>query len=141
MAGVVLTNADMALFSDPDGTRVVIPHLGSQTPSRGRDGAHQRFEGYEYPHAFRGEGRSATHDLVARYGRDEHDQLVDLLDLFDVAHTVPDGRLVLRTHAGVVEGLDPYQVVTVWADQRKPIGGRAWELSFTATVVHHMIEG
>lgn len=137
---LILTVPDIALFSDPEGTRVEIPHLRGQRRTRRFDQTVVLFEGDDFPTAFRGVGRSRTYDLECVYTASEHLAMRQLLDLLEDAHDAVDGRLQLRTNAGQVEGLDPVAVVTVAEVPEEPLGGLGWRVTFTATVVQHTVE-
>lgn len=140
MTAVVLGKADIALWSDPGATRVVIPHLGGAARNLGTSGAVVQFEGDDYPTPFRGTSRSATYDLTCRYGAHEHDQLLALVRLLDeVAPAAPDSRLMLRTHVGQVAGLDPVVAVVVFAVPPVPARGLVVDLQFQATVVQSTV--
>lgn len=139
MASVILTRSDLALFSDPGNTRVVIPHLIAAPRTRNREQATVRFEGDEYDTVFRGQGRSRTYDLTCRYGQLEHGEMAQLVELLEDAHDAPDGRLQLRTHFFDVPGLQPYEVVTVGQFTEQHLGAKAWDVKFSATTVQHTI--
>lgn len=138
MAVVTLDRADLALFSDPASTRVVIPRLTGMPQRRGRAGTTVRFEGDTDPTAFRGEGRTRTYDLTCRYAPDEHEQMAVLLELIDeVAPAAVDHRLLLRTHVGLVARLDPAVAVEVFDVNVTPGGAGLFDVQFTAQVVQH----
>lgn len=135
MAGVTLALPDLALFSDPAGTRVEIPHLTSAPRTRKRDLVLVRFEGDPEATPFRGEGSTRVYDVTCRYSRYEASAMDDLLALLDLAHTAPDGRLQLRTAWYVGAGMDAYEVIVAGDVSETPLPGRAWDVKFTATVV------
>lgn len=140
MATVYLAKPDIALFADPGATLVVIPHLVAAPRTRTREQASVRFEGDEAPTTFRGEGRTRVYDLTARFGGDEHDDMLALIDLIEAAHDAPDGRLQLRTNFFDTPGLNPFEVVTVSNVVEQHLGGKAWDVRFTATTTAHTIE-
>lgn len=140
MAGVVLERADLALWSDVAGTRVVIPRLQVLTPSRRYEQVLVRFEGDTDRTAFRGEGRFRSYQMTARFVEAEHSTLVALLDLFDAAHDDVDGRLLLRTHVGVVSGLNPVEAVVVSEVSSPWSRGLVGDVSFTAETVAYTLE-
>jgi hypothetical protein len=144
MAGIVLDFPDIALFSDPVNTRVVLPRMSGQVRHRAFESTMVRFEGDTAPTPFSGEGRTVTYDLKIRFRGDElgheHDVLLDLLDLFEAAHAAPDPRLLLRTNAGRVDGLNPIEVVIVSDVHETPVSGRVWDVTFVATAVEYSVE-
>ncbi len=127
----------MFLLADPAGTLVAIPHLVGGTRAGDAEVARVRFEGDVYETEFGGEGRSVTYSLTARYAFNEHAQWKALRGLLEAARTSPDRRLGLRTRAGQVPGLDDFTVVTVSNVTETPLGGQAWDVSFTASAVQH----
>lgn len=140
MASVVLAKPDLSLFVDPE-ARVVLPHLIAAPRTRTTERALVRFEGYEVPHSFRGEGRSRTYDLTCRYGADEHDQIADLLGLLAAADDGADGRLALRTNFWTAAGLDLYEIIAVTGDvQERQVGGTAWDIVFPVETVYGTLE-
>lgn len=140
MASVLLAKPDLSLFADPE-TRVVLPHLIAAPRTRTTEKALVRFEGYQVPHAFRGEGRSRTYDLTCRYGSDEHEQLGDLLELLTTADDAPDGRLALRTNFWTAPGLDLYEIIAITGDvQERQAGSAAWDIVFPVETVYGTLE-
>jgi hypothetical protein len=137
MVAVDLGRAEVALFSDPS-MRVAIPHLVAMPRRRTTFGTTVLFAGDTYPTPFRGEGRTQTFDLTCRYGRDDHPDMLALLTLLDVtAPGSPDSRLLLRTHIGLVPGLDVAVGVVVFDVAETPAGAGVVDVTFTATVVEH----
>jgi hypothetical protein len=119
VARVDLTDADLALFSDPVGTRVAIPFLTAFAPQVQPEVVLRRFEGERSPRMFRGEGVTRSMSLSMLFPSDYHQDALALESLLRFAfEEAPDGRLQLRTNAGRVGGLDPLEVVAVtsWAD-------------------------
>ena len=140
MAHVTLSVADIALFADPEATRVEIPHLRVASPTRRYDQTTVRFEGDAEPTAFRGEGHTKSHEVVCRYVYHEHDQMLALLDLLDDAFAAPDCRLQLRTVRSDTAGMDPLIVATLASDvPEAPLGGRAWDITFTLQQVDYTL--
>lgn len=140
MASVVLAKPDLALFSNPE-VRVVLPHLIAAPRTRTTDRALVRFEGYEAPHAFRGEGRVRDYDLTCRYGADEHDDILELLQVLAAADAAADGRLALRTNFFTVAGLDLYEIISITGDvEERDIGRAAWDVRFPVRTVNGTIE-
>lgn len=134
-----LGRADIALWSNVAGTRLVIPALQVLTPSRRYEQTLVRFEGDVDRTAFRGEGRSRSYQLTARYTQAEHEDLAALLALFDAAHDDVDGRLALRTHVGSAAGLNPLEAVVV-SDVSAPWSrGLASDVSFVAETVAYTL--
>lgn len=140
MAGVLLERAELALWSDVAATRLLLPRVQVLTPSRRFEMALVRFEGDTDRTAFRGEGRSRSYQMTARFLEGEHSTLVALLDLFDAAHDDLDGRLLLRTHVGVVPGLNPVEAVVVSEVSAPWQRGLAADVSFTAETVTYTLE-
>lgn len=141
MAAVQLGNAHIGLFGDT-AVQVVIPHLMAMPSTAGRNKAFILFDGDDYPTAFRGQGRSGTFSLSCRYGPDEAADLLALVDLIDVtAPSMPDARLLLRTHIGLAAGLDVAVAVEVEGDlTRTPVPEGApgtVDVSFTVRIVEH----
>jgi hypothetical protein len=140
VTAVVLGKADLALFSDPAGHRVSIPHLTAVTPTQSYAGTTVLFAGDTYPTPFRGPGRSKTWPLTARYARTEQDQLLALLDLIELAAASADSRLLLRTHYGQVAGLDDATAVVIFDVQPQPQIGLYVDVQFTAQAVQFTLE-
>lgn len=136
MTAVSLGKADLALLSDAANQRVVIPHLTAASPQRTYAGTTVRFAGDAYPTAFRGEGRTRSWALTARFSRDEHATLLALLDLIELAANSADSRLLLRTHYGQVAGLDDATAVVVFDVQPQPQIGIHVDVTFTAIAVN-----
>lgn len=139
MAHVTLSEPDIALFSDPAGSRVALPTLVDQSPDTATDSAAVLFEGDTAPTAFWGEPISSTWKLAATFGGDDQQGAADLIALFKAAHVSADRRLQLRTLA-LVEDLADLAVVTVsrWRQAR----GSAWTLTveFEAQEVAYTLE-
>ena len=135
MATPVLANADIALFTDPAGTRVVLPRVKSQTDGRPKEQTIVRFEGHALETQFRGEGQPRSYQLTVRFLAAEHATMGALLALFDTAHAASDGRLLLRLNAFNVADLNPIEAITVENPTRSPVGGQAWDVSFVAHAV------
>lgn len=142
MASVELGRADLALFSDPGSSRVVIPTLLAMSQRRSRARAFVTFEGDEYPTTFHGTSRSRTFDLTCRYSSTQHDQMLALINLVDeVSPAAGDTRLLLRTHIGLASGLNPSVAVEVTSDiTEAPIGAGNIDLTFSVQVVAHTFE-
>lgn len=143
MTGVALTRADIALFSDPASTLLVIPRLQVMQRTRQPEQTLVRFEGDVSPTLFRGEGLEVSYPLTARYLEDEHADAYALLALFETAHLdAADGRLQLRAHAGAVGGLNPFEVIAVSdiTEGAGAAGDGVWDISFTATRLTYTIE-
>lgn len=139
MATVHLQKPDLALFSDPVNTRVIVPHMIAAPRTRRWEQASVRFEGDTAPTVFRGEGVGRSYGIVCRYSHVEHDDMAALLRLLESAHTAPDGRIQLRTNFFDAGGLDRYEVVTVADVTETHVKARAWDVSFTATTVQHTL--
>ena len=141
MAYVTLTVPDIALFSDPAGTRVEIPHLRVWTPTRRYDGTTVLFEGDAEPTSFRGRGRTKSHQVTCRYVYHEHAQMLALLALLDAAHDDAVGWLQLRTNRSDSEGMDPLVVAALASEvPEAPLGGKAWDITFTLQQVAYSLE-
>ena len=141
MTSLTLGKADLSLWSDPASTLVQIPHLGGAARMLRTAGTTVQFEGDDFPTPFRGTSRHVTYNLTARYGGFEHDQAAALLELLDeIAPAAPDSRLLLRTHAGQVAGLDPAVAVVVFEVATTPAVGFILDVTFTATVVQSTVE-
>lgn len=141
MSSIVLTHADIALWSDPVGSRVVLDVLQVLNQADEYESVGQRFEGDGDATAFRGAGQSRTFQMTARFVAGQHDDAARLLALFRTAHRDdPDGRLQLRSHLGDVEGLDDLEAVRVSGVTRT--WGRAGllDVSWTATTVLFSLE-
>lgn len=136
MTSVVLGNAELALISDLANQRVTIPHLTAITPGPTYAGTTVLFAGDVYDTPFRGLSKSKQWPLTARYRKDEHAQMVALLDLIDLAASSPDSRLLLRTHYGLVAGIDEALAVVIFAVQPVPQMGQYFDVSFTAKAVN-----
>lgn len=137
---VPLERADIALLSDIEATRIQLPRLRAAAPTNTREGVRTRFSGDTLPTPFRGEGRDRTIPLVARFLASEQQTMVDVIALFDMAHDAVDGRLLLRTHLGLVAGFDPTLAVVVFDDSVAPVDYGSWDLSFTAMAVEWSVE-
>lgn len=140
MPAIELDLADIALFSDPDGTRVQLPRLTGLSRSRNFDQALVRFEGDEHPTPFRGEGRPRSMPLAVRFLDTEHATAAALIALFEAAQDAPDPRLLLRVPVGLVEALNAIEVVTVADVSEVVVDGRAIDVTFTANTVAYTIE-
>lgn len=126
----------MATIARYDGSLVhTFPHLISQGHNTNGSGAFILFEGRTAPVAARSEHIFNVWDFEAVYGRDEHPQAADLLDLFHTAYTGVDGRLILTTTGAQSTGIDVSQPVEVhsWNVRREP--GGIIRITFTATEV------
>lgn len=134
MARLELQHADLALYADLS-DRVTLTRLTGMERSRDLAGTTVLFEGDTDPTPFRGQGLGRTYNLSVAFGVDEHADMVALLSLLERAHQAPDGRLLLRTHIGTVAGLDPATVVSVFGVTESPLGGRGWQVRFTAVRV------
>jgi hypothetical protein len=140
MAGVTLAHADIALWSDVAGTRLVIPRLQVLAPAEVLEQAYIRFEGDERKTGFRGEGKDLVLSMTARYLSTEHADAAALVELFRYAHdTDPDGRLQLRTHAGLVAGLNDLEAVMVASFGRPIVRGLNVDVAFTAQAVQYTL--
>lgn len=138
MARTTQGRADIALLSDPGATKVVIPFLSALSTPFGRDTTFVRFAGDTYPTAWHGEGRSAYFPLTCLFPRARHDQLDALLRLLrDVAPAAPDPRLLLRTHAGLVPGLNAASVVEVDGEVTPNWSAAMVTVAFTVRVVEY----
>lgn len=140
MSHVTLVRPDVALFADVEATRVVLPRMTAMTRTRRFDQASVRFEGDDYPITLRGEGRWRQLQVLVRFMAGEHATMDELLTLFEDAQDATDGRLQLRPNAFTVPGLNPIEVVTVAEPVETPVGGRIWDVSFTATRVTYTPE-
>lgn len=142
MASVALGRADLALFSEPGTTRVVIPTLYAMAQRRGRARAFVQFEGDDYPTAFHGTSRTRAFDLTCRFASDEHAEMLALLDLVDeTAPGSPDPRLLLRTHIGLAAGLNPSVAVELTSEvTESPLGAGVFDVVFSVQVVQHSFE-
>jgi hypothetical protein len=141
MANVDLGTADLALLSDPVGTLVTIPYLTAFAPQMSPAVALVRFEGDQYPTAFRGEGLSRTLSLSATFSRRQHEDALALEQLLLYAHTqAADGRLQLRTHTGLVDGLDPLEVFVVTSWSHVPHAGLYRVVNMNAVRVAYTLE-
>lgn len=137
MASVDLGRADLALFSDPGSTRVIIPTLLAMSQRRSRAKAFVTFEGDEYPTAFHGTARSRAFDLTCRFSSEEHATMLALIDLVDeVSPSAGDTRLLLRTHIGLAPGLNPSVAVELTSEVTEaPLGAGNVDVSFSVQVV------
>lgn len=135
MTAVVLAKADLALISDLANQRVTIPHLTAAVPQRGYAGTVVRFAGDTFGTPFRGEGRTKSWALTARFARTEQATLLALIKLLDLAAGSADSRLLLRTHYGQAAGLDEATAVVVFDVQPQPQIGLFVDVTFTATAV------
>ena len=139
MSYVTLAKPDIALFSNVSGTRVVLPRMSGQGRKRTFEQSSVRFEGDNCDTTFRGQGRGRQYSLRVRFTGAEHATMASLLALFDMAQDAADGRLQLRTNAFSVAGLNPLEVVTVSEIDEQPVGGLAWDVSFTASTVEYTL--
>lgn len=142
MAVVHLAKPDMALFSDPGSTLVQIPHLMAAPRTRHRRKVGVLFEGDNAPTTFRGaSGRQhRSYRLTCRYTAAEHQQMWALVDLLETAESAPDGRLQLRLQHFLVDGLQPFEVVTAGDVDEQRVDGRSWDVSFTVTTAQYSLE-
>lgn len=140
MTAIVLPNADIALWTDPAGTRVAIPHLTAVGDTRTYSGVVVQFAGDTLPTPFRGEARSGSYRLTARFKQAEQATLLALLALFSTAAAAADSRLQLRTHYGQVAGLDDVLAVAVFGVEVSPQTGLYVDVAFTAEVVASTVE-
>lgn len=131
---VTLTNAWIGLWTTP-ATQLSIPRLTGAPLTIGYAGTTVQFVGDDYPTGFRGQAKSKSYAMTARFMKDEQDQMLDLLNLFDSAHAAADSRLLLRTHVGQVAGLDESVAVQVFGATPTPAMGLYYDVSFTAQVV------
>lgn len=138
MVAVTLDRADIYLYADPS-RRVVINRLREATPTIHVEETAVHLEGYTAPVTFRGERFSRDWDLVAMFASTEHQDAADLEELFADAYQAADGRLVLRTHLGLVAGLDPINVVRVFPWAPGVQQGQIRTVRFTAVGVHHTL--
>jgi len=132
MTAVILDKPEIAMASDYEGTRLILPRLANSQPTTVPEvTVVGPADGDEYPVAFGGRGRRETYELSVRFSRFEHDEMAALLDLFTLAHRSPDRRLVLRPNAFLVVGLDPvaWMIVTQW--RRAYLQGQAWDVAWT----------
>lgn len=135
MPSVILANADLALFSDPNGTRVVLPRVKAQARNRSFQQTVVQFEGDSQPTQFRGVARPRSYGMTARFLSAEHSTMNSLLALFESAFDAADGRLLLRTNAFLVTGLNPIEAIVAADVAETPVGGQAWDVSWTAQTV------
>lgn len=148
MTRLELGRADLALFTDPIGSRVLIPHLVGLVRTRERVGVDVRFEGDEWPTPFDGEGRLGQLDLTCRYGESDLAQRIALEHLVDeLAPARFDKRLLLRLHLDSGADLAPELQTFVAAGNAlavrirrlvsTPTGAGNADITATATVVQH----
>lgn len=137
MAGVELPRPDIGLYDDFAATRVEIPHLVGQNRKRQADKTTVLFDGLTGETAFRGEGRVRSYPLRSRYVYSEHDEMRALVDLLEAAEAADDGRLLFRTNARLVSGLDLVEVVVAFDVDEEHLGGQAWDVVFTVSTVEH----
>lgn len=141
MAKVDLGRAELALFSNPASTLVVIPSLSALTVTDGRDRVALRYLGDTFPTGHHGEGRDHRYALTCRYPRKNHDGLLALQRLLDeVAPAAADKRLLLRTHVGLAVGLDVAVAVEVDGLVTRAWAAAVVDVSFTVQVVQHSLE-
>jgi len=139
---VVLVRADIALWSDPASSRVQLDRLQVLSPADAFETVFQRFEGYDDDSGFRGEGQNRVYQMTARFVSGEHDAAAALVALFRTAHRDdPDGRLLLRTHAGEVAGLNDIEAVLVSGFTRAPALAGVVDVSWTAQTVVYTLDG
>lgn len=140
MAAVTLTENDIALFSDPEGTRVVIPHLTGKGPQLQAASRLEHFDGFDFPVEYRGEARSDQVTVECRWTPAQHEDLVAFLDLWETSTTAADSRFQLRTRIGSVAGLNPLEVVSI-PQLSHPFQAAGFvTVSFTAYRVYHTLE-
>jgi hypothetical protein len=139
VARVVLSRADLSLWSDPASTWLVIPHLTASAPQTTYDAATVQFDGDVLPTGFIGPTRSQTADLTALFTSGEHDQASALLDLFRVAMASPDPRLMLRRADWEVADESSFGAVVVSAWKPTPSAGMVKTVEFTATYVAYSL--
>ena len=132
-----LATADIALLSDPIGSRVVLPRLLRADPTETDDSTLVHLEGLELPVVSTGPHTDLTIGCLARFGEFEHDRCLDLIDLFRTARTSADRRLVLRTNAGHVGGFDEFNVGVVRNIPRTRLVGVTHDVPFTFEAVHY----
>jgi hypothetical protein len=141
VTALVLTRADVALWSDPESSRVVLDRLQVLAPADVFEVAFQRFEGDDDATGFRGEGQGRTYQMTARFLSGEHATAAALVALFRTAHRDdPDGRIQLRTHAGEVGGLNAMEAVLVSGVNQAWAKAGQLDISWTATTVLYSIE-
>lgn len=139
MASIVLSRADLALFSSPGTTRVVIPTLTSMSQRRSRAKAFVTFEGDEFPTVFHGTTRSREFDWTCFYSYEEHAEMLSLINLVDeIAPAASDTRLLLRSHIGLAAGLNPSVAVELMSEVvEEPLGAGNFNIRFSVRVVNH----
>lgn len=140
MPAIELTQADIALFADPDTTRVILPRVTALQRTRTFDQAFVRFEGDQHPTPFRGEGRPRTIPVTCRFLDSEHATAAALIALFEAAQDAPDPRILIRVPVGLVADLNAIEVVTVSEVTETLVDGRAIDVAFTANTVAYTIE-
>lgn len=140
MTTLLLTAADIALFSDPVPTRVEIPHLVVADPVERDDATLVHLEGLDWPVAYWSPHLDGEISCVARFPHTEHAAAIALIDLFRTARNSADRRLQLRTNHGLVAGWDDLLVGIVNEIPRQHLMGQAWDLPFTLRRVHYTLE-
>lgn len=131
---VTLDRAWIGLWTAPE-TQLLIPRLTAMPISVAYAGTTVQFAGDDFPTAFRGESQTKSYQMTARYMKTDQDQMLDLLNLFAQAANAADSRLLLRTNAGQVAGLNDSVAVVVFGVQPTPGMGLYWDVNFTANVV------
>lgn len=137
---LTLQTGDIALWSDPIGTRVLIPHLVRADPTESDDSTLVHLEGLELPVAYTGTHTDTTVQCLARWTEYEHDLLLAFVDLLRTARAADDRRLLLRTNGGAVGGFDELHVGVVRSIPRTRATGRAYDIPFVLEAVHYDLE-
>lgn len=135
MAGIILAKPEIALASDYEGTRLILPRIAVARRRSYDQVLVGPADGDEFPMSFGGFGKGRTFDAKVRYSYQEHDEMAALVDLFEMAHASPDRRLVLRPNQFLVGGLDDVNWIVVAEVAESYVGGQAWDVAFTATTV------
>ena len=140
MTRLQLRKPDVALFSDPVGTRVELPRMTVLSRQVEPRAALVSFEGYDDPVLIRGAaGRRRPVDIGVSYFRQEHQQLVALLALLERLQTAPDGRLQVRSVTSDTPGLDGLLVVGVTSWSEVPARQGVRTVSISATRTYHSL--
>lgn len=140
MPALTLAYTDIGLFTDFEATRVEIRRLQSHAPTRGYAQAFTQFEGDTFPTPFTGTSKSRIHELGAKYLSGEHDQMADLIALFEAAHDAADSRLLLRPNSTEAADLNAVDVVVVNNVRIVEFDWHAWIVQFTAAAVAFSVE-